>query len=281
MPTPQEIDSTRDPPLVVPLRQRQLDGTLYSRPREVETLLVALAGLPGSALVERARIDNPDDPGYLPSECVLYFVRRPPQNNADVQRDLFVLLRKRVLAAVPVPSRRIPGSGKLAESAVDLEIREAVLHKFQVLLCNDRRGYEELLDYYECRFNSALASLRATARRDARREAARTEPLESDSDTSEPSPEVEAALSRLRPPLGQGDGVDFLYRSKLLRAISLLPADERRVIELILQGFPIDSTDEETDTIAKILGCVEKTVRNRRDRAFLKLRDALKEEEDA
>ena len=48
---------------------------------------------------------------------------------------------------------------------------------------------------------------------------------------------------------------------------------------MLLQELPIDSKDKEVKTIVKVLGCSEKTVRNRRDRAFVKLRDALKEEE--
>ena len=72
-------------------------------------------------------------------------------------------------------------------------------------------------------------------------------------------------------------GSDFLFRSKLLVAISLLPPDQRRVVELLLQEYPIDSKEAGADTIVKILGCTEKTVRNRRDRAFAKLREALKE----
>ena len=56
---------------------------------------------------------------------------------------------------------------------------------------------------------------------------------------------------------------------------------ERQVIELMLKGLPIDSTDGNVLTIAKAVGCTEKTVRNRRDRAIAKLRDALTEEDCA
>lgn len=275
----QKIDSAMGPPPVAPLRMRRPDGNLYCRPKEVEGLLEVLSRLPERELVERARVKDAEDPCYVPSECVLYFVRRPSGNGELLFREMFAILRERILAAVPVPPQRIAGSGKLAESSIDLEIREAVLHKFHVLLCTDRRGYEERLDFYECRFNAAIASLRATARRDVRKAASRQESLDSETGPTEPSPEVESALARVRFPAAEG-GQDFLFRSKLLRAISVLPADERRVVELLLEGLPIDSKDEETLTVAKVLGCTEKTVRNRRDRAFPKLRDALKEKED-
>ena len=43
-------------------------------------------------------------------------------------------------------------------------------------------------------------------------------------------------------------------------AISSLPSKERQVIELMLKGLPIDSTDGNVLTIAKAVGCTEKTV---------------------
>ena len=140
---------------VAPLRKRQVDGRLYSRPSEIETHLSVLSHLSTPELVERVRIEGPADTRYVPTECVLYFVRRSTFGNDEgAIRDLFTILRQRVLQAVPVLERHLPGSSKKAESAVDLEIREAVLHKFQEMLCRDRKEYEEQLDYYECRFNS-------------------------------------------------------------------------------------------------------------------------------
>lgn len=263
----------------VPLRKCQEDGSLYCRPKEIEEALAELARLPASELLERCRINDPEEPGYVPSECLLYFVRRPAFGSDEgLFREAFKLLRQRVLRAVPVPSHRIAGSQKQAESAAAQEIQEAVLHKFQEMLCCDRKQYDERLDFYEIRFNQALAMLRTTARRKVGRQELGREPLESGEDTNTPSAEVESALAALKKP---GDGIDFLYRSKLHAAITSLPLEERRVIELILDEMPIDSEDGEVLTIRKVLKCSEKTVRNRRDRAFKKLRDALKEEEDA
>jgi RNA polymerase sigma factor (sigma-70 family) len=268
-------------PSVAPLRMRQPDGSLYFRPKEVEAALGVLSRLPVKEVVERSRIEDPKDPDFVPSECVLHYVRRlSPGNDEDALRDLFVILRQRVLQAVPVSARRVVGSKKLGEKAVDLEIQEAVLHKFQELLCGDRGAYDERLDCYECRFNFALARLRATARRDVRKDESRYTPLVDEGDTNELTKEVERVLAAIKNP-NDGQNVDFLYRSKLHVAISSLPPDERRVIELILKELPIDSKDRKVLTIAKVLGCSEKTVRNRRDRAFEKLRDALKEEDEA
>jgi len=65
---------------------------------------------------------------------------------------------------------------------------------------------------------------------------------------------------------------------ELTAAIDCLPDDQKLVIGLLLQGFQIDSKDKNIMTIARILKCDERTVRNRRDRACKALRAILEEE---
>lgn len=269
--------STLNQAAVSPLRKQQPDGSPYCRPTEIEALLAVLVHLPPQELAGRAGIEDGNDPRYLPSECLVYFVRRLNVASGDASLNaLFMALRQRLLRAVPVPTRRLPGSTtKQAENSRDLDVRDAVLDRFQELLCADRRQYDDRLDFYECRFNRALSLLRATARRDTEQEG--HEPLDSESEPNVPSPTVEAALARLRSVPDPSED-DFLFRSKLQVAISTLLPDERRVVELLLQEFPIGSTDRGVVTIASILGCDERTVRNRRDRAFARLRVILAEE---
>lgn len=50
------------------------------------------------------------------------------------------------------------------------------------------------------------------------------------------------------------------------------------MVELFLRGIPIDSQEADTMTMVKMLGCSEKTVRNRKNRAFAKLEVLLKED---
>src|SRR4051794_22090142 len=90
-------------PSVVPLRKRKRDGSEYRRRPEVEEALALLVQLSASEVARRARIEERDHPDYLPSECVLYFVRRlDPQDEEGALQDLFKILRHRVLKAVPV-----------------------------------------------------------------------------------------------------------------------------------------------------------------------------------
>lgn len=264
-------------PTVVPLRKEK-DGQLYVRPANVEVAIAELSRLTKEEFVER--IEAKDSPDSVPSECLLYFVRRPPFDaDKDVLFTLFAAIRQRVMKAVPVPKRPLEGKSKEkeGESSLDLDIRDAVVGKFQEMLCRDRQGYLERLDFFECRFNAAIARLRATARRDIFNEAAHLVPLINDNETGEPNPEVEKALSCVMDSL-DSPKMDSAYRLKIHAAINSLPLSERRVIELILKGIQIDSKEKDTMTMAKMLGCCEKTVRNRRDRAFAKLAELLKEE---
>jgi len=154
-----------------------------------------------------------------------------------------------------------------------------VLDKFQELLCQDRTQYVERLDFFEIRFNQAIARLRQTAQRGVKREERRFRSLEAEGGSGEPSPVVERAIAALTYRIDD-ETMDFLFRSNVHVAISSLPDKERRVIELLLEGTMIDSKDPSEMTIVKALGCTERTVRNRRDRAFELIRNALREEEE-
>ena len=68
----QNVERKRATPPVAPLRMRRPDGTPYERPKEVEQALAGLLQLPASELVRRARIEQAEDPDYVPSECVLF-----------------------------------------------------------------------------------------------------------------------------------------------------------------------------------------------------------------
>jgi hypothetical protein len=261
-----------------PLRKKKDDGSPYTRPPDVEASIDALLALGRAALVERCRITDSRNPDYVKSECILHFVRLSTADNNDRHfEELFRILRARVQRALPAVERFVEEGAKASVQSSAVQIRDAVLFRFQELLCLDRADYDERLDYFEIKFDGAIANLRLTARRKAWTDDKRLGPLTYDDETSEPTKEVEDALARSHP-LSTSKIDDPVYRSRLDAAIDSLPADQRRVIEMLLQNFQIESDDPEMTTIVKVLGCTEKTVRNRRDRAIARLRAALAEE---
>jgi hypothetical protein len=256
--------------LIVTLRKQSEDGTKYFRPVPIEELLESLYQLSIEEVARRASIDDPDDDEYVPSECIVHFVRQSKAcGDKQPYQDLFAILRKRVLRAVPVKLHKISGVERLGETDLSAEIRDQVLDNFQELLCLDRNEYDERLDFYEIRFNSAIALLRSTARRDVGTRKLRLKPMDYDGEAIDFSLEMEQALARIKYPDDEKEE-DFLYRSRFYDAISTLQ-----------DNLPIDSKDPKILTIAEVLGCSEKTVRNLRDRAVATLRVALKEEEVA
>lgn len=152
------------------------------------------------------------------------------------------------------------------------DISENVIRNAALIL---RTG---LLDFYEIRFDKAFSASRTSALRQIGPTVVDTVSLGTDEDDGlEISAEVEAAAA------------DFLssdpeklddpaFRLALTAAIDCLPDDQKQVIGLLLQGFQIDSKDKNIMSIARILQCDERTVRNRRDRACKALKAILQEE---
>ncbi|MFB9268371.1 DNA-binding response regulator [Bradyrhizobium erythrophlei] len=222
---------------------------------------------------------NPEHSDYVFSECLLHLVRESRSDNSDDHfAALYRELRRRVLARLPRPEVGRSGDGKELVSGVNLDVSDAVMGRFQELLILDRQGYEERLDYFEINFDDAVAALRSTAKRKARRDQDRSAPMTYDDETSELNAEIEEAAATQNP-ISESKLDDPGYRSRLDAAIDTLPEPQRLVMELLLKGYPIESQEPGVHSVASILGCTEKTVRNRRDKAIEVLRKALNEEE--
>jgi DNA-binding CsgD family transcriptional regulator len=264
--------------MITPLVKCTLDGVVYTRDKKIEAILTDLDVLSRSDLVARCMIRDRSDPGYVPSECLLYFVRASRANNSDAHFErLYKIMMARVLGALP-KAETIAGE-IMRVSLTKSRIREKAFDRFVELLVADRQAYSEKLDYFEVRFDGALANLRRDAQDTAWREENRTIPLEYDAETNEPSAEVERAIGTFDPFGASAFDADD-YRSRLDAAIDSLPPEQSRIIEMLRQGFPIDSKDADAMTIAKALGKSEKTIRTHRDRALAALRAALSSEDE-
>jgi len=254
--------------IVAPLRKRRLSGELYGRDPKIETLIAELAVLPRDELIARAEIAKRSDPGYIPSECLVYFIRASRQDNNEAWFErLYRILIGRVLRSLP----KAESSDGRTESLTRGVVRDKVFSRFVELLSADRADYADKLDYFEVRFDGALANLRRDAQEKAWRDENRSQPLEYDEESGELSPEVEAAAGD-HDPFAASDFDDPAYRSRLDEA---LPIEQSRIIHMLRQGFPIDSKEPDVMTIAKALGRSEKTVRTYRDKAFATLRAAM------
>ena len=154
-----------------------------------------------------------------------------------------------------------------------LDVREDVFDRFVTLLLKDRDGYEEKMDFFEIRFDRAVKLIRKNAFRKVDRREKPLNPLEYD-ESGEISKDVEVHFSLMNPrPMTPDE--EFTYRFQIRRAIDLLPEMERRIIDMIEAKVPIESKNPNETSIAGVLGCVPKTVRNRRARAIRRLQEML------
>ncbi|MEC9368704.1 MAG: DNA-binding response regulator, partial [Pseudomonadota bacterium] len=214
---------------ITPLRKRRLTGELYTRDPRIEALLVELSSLPRDDLIARASILKRTDPAYIPSECLVYFIRASRSENRETWFErLYKILAERVLRSLP---KAESADGK-TESLTRGAIRDKVFSRFIELLAADRAVPSEKLDYFEVRFDGALASLRRDAQEQAWRDENRSAPLEYDDETGEISPQVERAVGHFDP-FADPEIDSEAYRLRLDAAIDVLPPEQKRIIEML------------------------------------------------
>jgi hypothetical protein len=266
----QEAGAPHTEVTIPPLRKRRLSGELYARDPKVEALIAHLSVLPRDELISRAAIIKRSYPDYIPSECLVYFIRASRLDNNEVWFErLYRILIERVLHSLPSAESRDGRTESLTRGVV----RDKVFSQFVELLSADRADYVDKLDYFEVRFDGALASLRRDAQEKAWRDENRSQPIEYDQDSGELAPEVEEAAGVHDPFAAAFE--DAAYRLRLEAAIEALPPEQKRIIHMLRKGFPIDSKEAGVLTIAKALGRSEKTIRTYRDKAFAGLRAAM------
>ena len=260
---------------ITPLRKRTLNGDLYTRDPRIEALLVELCALSRDELIERVAISRRTDPLYVPSECLVYFIRVSRSDNREAWFErLYRILAERVLRSLPKPESPDGETASLTREIV----RDKVFGRFVELLSADRDAYIDKLDYFEVRFDGALANLRRDAQEKAWRDENRSKPLDYDDGSGELSAEVEEAAGAYDP-FATSDFDDANYRLRLEAAIDALPPEQSRIIHMLRQGFPIDSKEPGAMTIVKAVGRSEKTVRTYRDKAFATVRAAMSDVE--
>jgi hypothetical protein len=254
--------------LVAPLRKRTPDGKPYTRRPEVEAEIGGLLALPEGEMLDRCAVAQ-RQAGYVSTEAMLHMLRvRRGRSPGAAESRLHHLLSERVLRALP--KAESPDGTSLSKE----QIRERAYDRFMDLLLTDWRAYDERLDYFEINFNGALVKLRLTAEKQVWRRENRSTPFEISEENGDLSVEVEEAAGSYDPMSAEALD-DARYRSRLDEAIDALSPLQRRIIEMLRQGIPIDSKDPDVVTISGTLGKVEKTIRNQRDRAFARLRVLL------
>ena len=262
---------------IEPLRKQKSDGATYKRPESVVAFIRTSLSWSFDQLLEHASVLDQRNSDYVPSEVLVYHLRQTKSDNSDGRFvALYNALQGRIEAACPRADRTI--GNQQFENARLSEIRDAIVEHVTELMFTDRHTYNEQLDYYECRFSHAVRMLRITKFKEVGQKENRKEALHYD-ETGDVRMDVEDALELLKKAcLSQEE--NLTYRIQVRRAINVLPIDEQKVIDMLLTDIPIEAKNEDEPSISRLLGCTEKTVRNRRDRAIVKIQKALNLEGD-
>ena len=258
--------------VIPPLRKSKKEGVLYVRPVEIEKIIAGTIELPFEEFITRAKHNNRNHPDYLPSEVLVHRIRATRDNKTDEQFNaLYTALYERVIRSCKSAVTR--AGGETREIGKLLDVREFVIERFVTLIVKDRDCYTEKLDIFEARFDRAVMMLKKDAFRKISKRDKPMGPLEYDESGDVPL-DVEESLALLNPRLMTPEEEDT-YRFNIRRAIDSLPEMERRVIDMLEAGIAIESNNPVEPSIASVLGCTPKTVRNRRDRAVQRIRETL------
>ena len=258
----------------VALKRKDKDGKPYERPPEIEVCIEKLEVLDAGARLSRFDSASRKHPQYVPTEVVLHFLRRAWVDGDHGQFEkTFRILLKRIDQSLysAIPDARMDGAA---------DIRDEIRSRFVVLLTKDCNTHPGLLDFYEIRFDKAMVALRTTVLRKIGPATRKIKAVPLGSQDGE-GPEISAAVEAALEEFLSGDPQkidDPAFRLVLFAAIDHLPQDQKQVIGLFLQGIPIEAKDPDVMTIARMLKCDERTVRNRKTRACKTLKAILEKE---
>jgi hypothetical protein len=249
-------DSTMAKPLT---NRRKRDGSLYERPIEIESAVDALLVYPRATILARLEVRNTRDAEYIPSEAVMHLLRETrADNDKSYFNTLYEELVRRVGRVLPNPDTRT-SDGKPATDARLEKVREEVLQRFEDWVLEDHLRPDTCLDIFECKFNFSVEKLRDRAWGKHYREVSRRHPKTVEMlELSIESGDREFASLRER------FFSDPTSRIQLYAAIDSLPDPDRRMLQMLIEDFPIESKKPGEVSISGTLGCDPKTVQNRR-----------------
>jgi DNA-directed RNA polymerase specialized sigma24 family protein len=255
--------------MATPLTKRYRNGDLYERPKVIEDAIKNLLNESLENLTRRANIPDTSSPDYIPSECIVHFIRGARRRDDEPM----------MTALLPVLLRRCE-SILLSKISKDLpraeEIREEILGQFGELFAADGNGSNpNELDFFEVRFNQAFRTFRIDILREERRKdivrGQSNIPAPYEEDGEAPSDdEFFVRLSKeFHTPAPQESAFKL---EQIKQAIDTLPAEERKAVVLChILGYEQESDDPQKRTAATICGVTGKTIRNRLRRAAARL----------
>jgi len=257
--------------MVRALNKRDKHDQLYVRPVVIEqSIATALTQSPAS-WVAQAPISDRRSAEYLAPEVVVHLIRHSlrMQDYGTMNR----LLQKFSERVTRLLERRVKESTRFSATMV----REETLGRFLELFAEDLHEPEDgVLDFYELRFNKALAALRAQV---IRYERLRTPPVKARSaPESRDVEEGELEQAELSDPSLAADVLVTAENAELWRLIQALPQAERdAILWKYYEDLETESTDPAKETVASRAGVSGSEIRSRLRAAYARLKKRMEE----
>ena len=250
--------------MVRPLTRRKKNGCLYVRPSAVEAHIAEALGQDEVTLKHRLLVTHKSSPEYLRSECLVHLIREAVRGNKehDHNQTLIVLLSRCQANLKTTIASRVP-------NAVD--VRNTVLQEFGTLLAEDAADNDsQELDYYECRFASALASLRKDVLNQELKHVNRNLELPTETEIDGYDEDL---LERIGSICRNPDLVTSRLCDELVSAIDneLTPGEREAVGLCYVMEYKVESADPDEITAATICKRSGRTIRIWLSKAVAKL----------
>lgn len=250
--------------MVRPLTKHKKNGDLYVRPSAVEAHIAEALCQDEATLERRLLVTDKSSPEYLRSECLVHLIREAVRGKKehDHSQTLSVLLSRCEANLRSTIASQVPNAAA---------VRSMVLGEFSMLLAEDGADNESReLDYYECRFASALASLRKDVLNQELEHMNRNVELPAEREIDGYD---EAVLERSGAMWGNPDQEMSPLRDELVSAIDneLTPEERNAVVLCYVMGYKVESANSDEVTAATRCNCTGRTIRNRLSSAAAKL----------
>ena len=255
---PQMTTEVRFAATVRPLTKCKADGTRYERVPLVQEAMESVAGMTFEKALVRSQITDRAESGYLPPECLVYFVREAQrQDQRRFASSFMEALLKRCVRAIQRQLQSLTREDAFhAYNDVVSDLTESIID-----LSHDRG------DYFQVRFMSGLKCRTTTvwtAYRNRANQTAGQVHLGTGGDDVECGGRQEVDLAD---PRATAPPDVIAQREECSEALGQLPEALRELFLLKACGWPIQSNDPHTPTLSTHFRVTPRTIQNRLARA--------------
>lgn len=254
---PQLTTEPRFSATVRPLTKCKADGSGYERVPVVQEAIEAVAGLTMAEVLERSQTLDTSAAGYIPPECLVYFVREAHRAGQPRFASSFmkVLLER--------CTRQIQGwlqSLALEDSRHAFDDVVGDVAGVIIDLSHDKGDFFQIrfMRALKCRCTSTWKSYSARANLTA----GHLHLGSGGTDADDPGLELDVADPRSAAPVEVA-----ARREACQEALRQLPGPLRELLILKASGWPIESKDPDTPSLSSHFGVTPRTIQNRLTKA--------------